>query len=130
MSKLDRVIVGNVVIYPALAEFLKRSCYYLGYDPDKELITLFANDGGGGQDLMQIRNASHENALKLAKELGLKTQNLDQDHACSWGKYYDVLHLYHNDSEEDARFFHRCTPAGTGFASTSMTDSAGNGDCV
>ena len=100
VSNLNRIIVGNVVIHPALAEFLKRSCYYMGYDPDKELITLFANDGGGGQDLMQIRNASHENALKLAKELGLKTQNLDQDHACSWDKYCEVLHFYHNGSEE------------------------------
>ncbi len=100
MSKLDRIIVGNVVIYPALAEFLKRSHYFMKYDPEKEMITLSVNDGDGGKDLIEIRNASHENALKLAKELGWKTRNTDKDYACSWSKYYEVLHLYHNGSEE------------------------------
>lgn len=100
MSNLDRVIVGNVVIYPALAEFLKRSHYFMKYDPDKETITLSVNDGDGGKDLIQIRHASYENAVKFAKELGLKTQNRDQDNACSWSKYYEVLHLYHDGREE------------------------------
>ncbi len=100
MSKLDCVIVGNVVIHPALAEFLKRSHYFMSYEPDKETITLSVNDGDGGKNLIEIRNASHENALKLAKELGLKTRNLDQDHACSWSKYYEVLHLYHDGSDD------------------------------
>ncbi len=100
MSKLDRIIVGNTVIYPALAEFLKRSHYFMSYDPKKEVITLSANHGGGGQDLFEIRNASHENAVKLAKELGLTTRNEDREHACAWGKYYEVLRLLHDGSTE------------------------------
>jgi len=101
MSKLDRVIVGNVVINAfTLSKFLKRSHYFMNYDPDKEKITLTVNDGDGGRDLIEIRNASHENAVKFAKELGLKNSNIDQEHACSWSKYHEVLHLYHNGSEE------------------------------
>lgn len=96
MSNLDRVIVGNVVIYPALAEFLKRSHYFMKYDPDKETITLSVNDGDGGRDLIQIRHASYENAVKFASNLGLKSPGP----SCFWSKYCEVLHLYHNGSEE------------------------------
>ena len=70
------------------------------YDMEKETITFSVNDGEGGLNLIEIRNASHENAVKLAKELGLKTSNTDQEHACSWGKYYEVLRLYHDGSTE------------------------------
>lgn len=101
MSKLGKVIIGNVVIHPAdLAKFLKRSHYYMSYDSHKEKITLSVNDGDGGIDLLEIRNASHENALKLAKELGLKSSDRDPEHSCFWSKYYEVLHLYHDSSGE------------------------------
>jgi hypothetical protein len=96
MPNLDRVIVGNVVIHPTLTEFLKRSCYYLKYDQDKETIILSANDGYGGKTLMEIRNASHENAKKLAKNLGMESPGT----SCFWSKYSEVLHLLHDGSEE------------------------------
>jgi len=99
-SKLDLVIVGNVVIYPALAKFLKRSHYYMKYDQETERITLSVNDGDGGRCLLEVRNASHENAIKLAKELGLKSSDRDPEHACFWHKYSEVLHLYHDRSED------------------------------
>jgi hypothetical protein len=100
MSKLDLVIVGNIVIYPALAKFLKKSCYYMKYDQEKETIRFFANDGDGGETLMEIRNASHENALKIAKILDLTSQNKYPDQACFWSKYHEVLHLVLDGSEE------------------------------
>mgnify|MGYP001588210629 CR=1 FL=1 len=100
MSNLSNVIVGNVVIHPALVEFLKRSHYFMKYDQDKETITLSVNDGDGGKTLIEIRNASHENAVKLAEKLDLKSSDRYLDHACFWSKYYEVLHLYHNGSEE------------------------------
>ncbi len=100
MSKLDLVIVGNVVIHSALAEFLKRSEYYMGYDQEKETITLSVNDGDGRKCLMEIRNASHENAVKLAKNLHLESSDRDPDHSCFWSKYNSVLHLLHDGSED------------------------------
>src|SRR3989338_285367 len=100
MSKLDLIIVGNIVIYPALAKFLKRSHYYMKYDQEEERITFSVNDGDGGRCLFEVRNASHENALKLAKELVLKSLDRDPEHACFWSKYYEVLHLFHDGSEE------------------------------
>jgi len=100
MSKLDCVIVGNVVIHPALAEYLKRSHYYMKYDQEKETITLSVNDGGGGVDLIEVRNASHENALKLARELDLRSSDKDIDRACFWSKYHPVLHFYHDCSDD------------------------------
>lgn len=100
MSKLDLVIVGNAVIHPALVEFLKRSHYYMSYESNTETITFSVNDGGGGKILFEIRNASHENALKLAKVLGLKSSDREPDRACFWSKYSQVLHLLHNGSTD------------------------------
>jgi len=98
MDPLARVIVGNVVIYPAtLRQFLKKSHYFMTYHPDTERITFEANHWYGGVILFEIRNASHENAQKLATELGLAS---DSPKSCHWGKYNPVLNLQHNGSPE------------------------------
>lgn len=95
---LDRVIVGNVVFYPALKEFLKKSYYYMSYDPTEEVIKFSANHGGGGQDLFEVRNVSYENAQKLAEELGLNSSMSGR--TTSWAKWNPVYKLWHDGSED------------------------------
>lgn len=89
-----KLVCGNTVIYPkSLREFLKKSHYWLSYDPEKETATLHANHGGGGVVLLELRQASYENAARLAEELGLE-KNGDY----SWSKWNPVVRLYHDGS--------------------------------
>lgn len=102
-SNLERVIVGNVVLHGSvIRRYLKKSVYLLKYNPDTETISLCANHGGGGEALMEIRNASHESAVKLAKELGLEDRGGSTE--CCWSKWNPILTLYHDGSEEAESF--------------------------
>lgn len=96
-SDLDRIIVGNCVIYPALREVLKKSYYYMSYSPEKELITFSENDGGGGRILLELRNASYVCAQQLAKELGLKSDYSGK--LPFWHKWNPHYSLWHDGSE-------------------------------
>lgn len=99
MSDLvTRVIVGNVVLYPGnIKQYLAKSCYFLLYDPEGEKLTLNANHGGGGQILFEIRNASHESAVKLAEGLGLEA---DGESPVMWSKWNPVLRLHHDGNAD------------------------------
>ena len=93
-----QVKIGNVVINPgALRRFLKKSNYWLDYDPDKETITLNVNHRVGGEVLLEIRNAPHESAVKLAHLLHFKG---DKDALLWSGPYYNILSLSHDGSAE------------------------------
>jgi hypothetical protein len=93
---LSRVIVGNLVVNPeVLREYLRKSHYFMTYDPNNETIEFKANHGKGGQVIMEIRNASHESAVKLAQGLGLTT---DREYPTSWSKWNPVYWLYHDGS--------------------------------
>lgn len=97
------VLIGNLAISPhVLRQFLKKSCYFMTYDPDKETILFCANDGGGGQNILEIHNASHENAVKLAVGLGLEDNrdNHKLDEVCHWSKWNPKLELGYDDSPE------------------------------
>jgi len=94
----DKVIVGNIMLNPHLIKkFLKKSHYYMVYEPKSEKIAFSANDGNGGDTLLEIRNASYENAVKLARELGLKS---DRDTPLYWSKWNPRLYLYHNGTKD------------------------------
>jgi len=93
---LSKIIIGNVAIRAAsLREYLKKSHYWLTYDPDRETITLNANHNAGGEVLLEIRQASYENAERLARELGLKA-----DGRTTWHKWNPVYELDHDGSAE------------------------------
>jgi len=97
MPGLDgKVLIGNVVLYPALIrKFLKKSHYWLTYDPKAETATLSANHGGGGETLFVIRNAPYESVVRLAEELGLHG---DGSAPVMWDKWNPVLHLNYDGS--------------------------------
>ena len=101
MSDLtSRIIVGNIVIYPVLRQFLIKSHYFMSYDPETEKITFRANHNRGGEDLFQIRNASYENAVKLANELGLKSI---EEKELNWSKWNPIYDLYYDKSEDSEK---------------------------
>ena len=99
MKDLNRVIVGNVVLHGiGIRKFLKKSCYSLSYDPEKETIPF---KGDGGELLMEVRNASHESAVKLSEQLGLeRSNNLS---VCDWSKWNPQAELEHDGSEDADR---------------------------
>jgi len=95
-SPLDKVIVGNLAVCaPALRRCLKKSHYWLAYVPKTEAIALWANHGGGGELLLEIRNASYENAARLAEELGLSADG-NSDAPCVWSKWNPKIYLGHD----------------------------------
>lgn len=99
---LNRVIVGNLVINPRiLREFLKKSHYFLSYKAEMETIEFQVNDGDGGMTIMEIRNSSYENAVKLAEGLGLSSIDKADKLPTFWSKYNPIFFLY-NDGSEDA----------------------------
>lgn len=99
-NSLDKVIVGNLAISPAtLRRYLKKSHYWLVYRPDTETITLTANHNLGGEQLLEIRNASYENAERLARELGLAADGAGGQ-PCLWSKWNPVVELDHDGSED------------------------------
>lgn len=95
---LARVIVGNVIINPkVLIKFLKKSHYFMEYKPEEMLIRFRANDGDGGEILFEIGNASHENAVKLAEGLGLKSE-MKESVATLWAKWNPIYKLWSDGS--------------------------------
>ena len=94
----NRVLVGNIVIFPnVVRECLAKSYYFLIYVLEEESLTLSVNDGSGGKVLFEIRNVPYESAVKLAEGLGLKG---DGASPLSWGKWNPTLRLYHDGSEK------------------------------
>ena len=90
--------MGNIEINAsALRACLKKSHYWLTYDTEKRTITLNENGGYGGKTLFAISGTSHENAARLAQELGLKAGS---EKALTWTKWNPRLTLHHDDSEE------------------------------
>lgn len=99
------VLIGTVLFNPGIIrQYLKKSHYFLTYDPNKETLTLTVNHGFGGQNLFEVRNASHENAKKLAEGLGLTADDKTES-PLIWGKWNPVLRLYH-DGTADAEMLH------------------------
>ena len=70
----------------------------MSYKPETETITLSANDGSGGRDLLLIRNSSYENAVKLAEGLGLQSDT--KSTPLSWYKWNPIYRLWHDGSED------------------------------
>ncbi len=99
-SSLDKVIVGNLALSAAaLRECLKKSHYWLAYDPAAEKISLHANHGSGGQLLLEVRNASYENAARMAAELGLQADSAAAQ-PCVWSKWNPKVYLGHDGSAD------------------------------
>ncbi|MEK7114997.1 MAG: hypothetical protein AAB847_01410 [Patescibacteria group bacterium] len=99
----DSVVVGNFAIDPnVLRIFLRKSHYYMSYDPEKEIIFFSVNDGSGGKNIFEIRNASHENAVKLANGLGLNDNHDGKppEEVLHWSKWNPNLLLYSNGGPE------------------------------
>ena len=95
------VLIGNVVVYPNnFRKFLKKSHYFGSYDPEKEILTLTANHGNGGENLFEFRNISYESAKKLMEGLGL---DKDNHSSVSWEKWNPVFRLGNDGSEDAAR---------------------------
>lgn len=103
MNKSERkklVLVGNVLVDPEiLRKCLKKTCYFLNYDPEKELIDFWMNDGSGKETIFEIRNASLENAQKLAEGLGLESDG-DGEDATMWSKFNPKAILHDDGSPE------------------------------
>ncbi len=99
---LGKLVIGNAVIDArSLRDFLIKSHYWLTFEPKDGTIRLSANHNAGGVCLLEVRNASHENAVRLAEELGLKSDG--RDPAVSWTKWNPVLELDHDGSESAER---------------------------
>lgn len=99
MSDARDVVVfgGGVVIHAAtLREFLKKSHYYMSYDPKTYTMKLSGNHFAGGQVLLEAQMASLESAAKFAQDIGLEA---DEGSACSWGKWNPVFQLDHDGSD-------------------------------
>ena len=96
---LVRVIVGNIVFHPeVLRDFLKKSHYFMLYKAETETIIFKANDDSGGREIFSIRNASYENAAKLAVGLGLTGDGV-RPYLC-WTKWNPSYKLDHDGSED------------------------------
>ncbi len=94
----NKVLIGNVTLYPeVIKQQLRKSYYFLTYDPEKEKLTLTANHGRGGENLFEIRNVPYESAAKLAYGLGLKGEGKTP---LTWLKWNPILFLYHDGSED------------------------------
>ena len=101
-DSLARVIVGNIAINPSVVrEFLKKSHYFMTYKPETETIVLTANHGNGGVDLLSVRNASYENAVKLAEGLGLLSDG--RTTPLMWSKWNPIYRLSYDGSEDAER---------------------------
>jgi len=99
-SPLDKIIAGNLALRaPALRACLKKSHYWLTYDPGKESASLHANHGGGGELLLEIRNVSYETAARLAEELGLEADERSPA-PCVWSKWNPKVYLGHDGSAD------------------------------
>ena len=71
----DKVLVGNLALQATvLAKFLHGGNFTLRYDPEAEAIRLEAYSAPGAETVLEIRQASHENFLKLADRLGYLLQ--------------------------------------------------------
>lgn len=105
MSNLSKVIVGGPVVFnPAvLGSVLNGSCFYMSYDEKEQSAKLFHNNGeSGGQDILAIKNVSHESVTKLAKGMGLKPDR-EGSSCCFWSRSVSIIHLYHDGSENAER---------------------------
>ncbi len=99
---LGKLVIGNAVIDGrSLRDFLVKSHYWLTFDPKTQTIRLSANHNAGGVCLFEIRGASHENAVRLAEELGLKPDG--REPCTGWSKWNPVLELEHDGSETAER---------------------------
>src|SRR3989344_7091574 len=101
-DSLARVIVGNIAINPSVVrEFLKKSHYFMTYKPETETIVLTANHGNGRVDLLSVRNASYENAVKLAEGFGLLSDG--RTTPLMWSKWNPIYRLSYDGSEDAER---------------------------
>ncbi|HUZ92618.1 MAG TPA: hypothetical protein VNG29_01310 [Candidatus Paceibacterota bacterium] len=102
MDGITTSTIGNITIAPRhLKSLLKKSSYYLDYDPAERKIRFWANDGGGGVPIFEIEQASFENAEKIAKGLGL--ENESDGVACHWHRWNPKLTLRDDGSENAER---------------------------
>lgn len=93
MKSPSKMILHNVAIDIAvLRRFLIKSCYFMSYDHVKEVVKLSANDGGGGKDMIEMRDASWETAQRLAELLGLKPTN-NMPNPISWSRCIPTLEI-------------------------------------
>lgn len=98
IETLTSSTIGNLTIEPSiLRHFLKKSTYFLNYDPKERTITFWANDGHGGQTIFEIQEASHESAEKIAKALGMK---MDGSGQVSWSISNPHFTLNHDGSDD------------------------------
>jgi len=98
MRSPSKMILHNVAIDIAvLRQFLIKSHYFMSYDPVKETVKLSVNDGGGGEGILEIRDASWEAAQRLAELLGLKPTD-DMPNPTSWSRYIPTLKICHDGS--------------------------------
>ncbi|HBX58314.1 MAG: hypothetical protein UW46_C0017G0005 [Candidatus Yanofskybacteria bacterium GW2011_GWF1_44_227] len=98
MRSPSKMILHNVAIDIAvLRQFLIKSHYFMSYDPVKETVKLSVNDGGGGESILEIRDASWEAAQRLAELLDLKPTD-DMPNPTSWSRYIPTLKICHDGS--------------------------------
>lgn len=102
MSNLHKVIVGGPTVFnpTVLGSVLNGSCFYMTYKCEDQSARLFHNNGeSGGQDVLVIKNVSHENIAKLAEGMGLKPDR-EGNFCCFWSRSVPIIHLYHDGSED------------------------------
>ena len=97
----DKVIAGNVVLYPkVLREFLTKSRYFLRYEPEEEELILMADHDQASRVLFVMRNVSYETAVKIAVDLGLTAKENRYNTPTIWTKWNPILRLCHDGSED------------------------------
>ncbi|MDP3963084.1 MAG: hypothetical protein Q8Q39_01165 [bacterium] len=79
-----------------LRDMLGRVPHWVKFDSKTHRIEFWKNAGGGGVLVLAIENASHENAARLAQELGLKGEGSSPT---SWSRWYPHVTLCHDGSE-------------------------------
>ena len=73
MEESGRIVIGNITMDgQVIKESLKEAYYWMKYEHEKQVVTLGADHGMGWKVLLEINGISHENAMKLANELGLE----------------------------------------------------------
>ena len=92
MSYIGTMMMGNIEINAsALRTILGRVPHWIEFKSETHRIEFWKNDGGGGILIFAIDGASHENAARLAEELGLKGEGSSPT---SWSRWYPRVTLY------------------------------------
>ena len=101
---VDTLVSGDFTAYGRIiSKYLVRAGnLFLNYDPKTATMKLWANDGGGGETIFEVRNISYASVAQFAKDLDFKSDT-DGSDPTGWNRCYPLPRLHHDGSEEAER---------------------------